>query len=214
MKRGIFFVCLVAICADPAPTSALTIVYRDPAMYDQQLNQSAKAVDQVPTRLEFEDSFADHPEVDFGGLVAREVSSAPAVSSRTDYVASGTRALGFTWNGDGFFEFEFQPPVIAFAATILDFGTCCGATDLYVNAPELFWQETAAFGPGLPRGNQQFFGIISDEPLSQLRFFSNNVSDNDLIIFDQVSFLAVPEPASMTGGSIVLAWLILRRRHA
>lgn len=144
----------------------------------------------------FEVPFADASMVSFDGFSVTEESAFATITSRTDYVSDGDRALGFTWNGDTRLLFEFKPPITAFAADILDFGTCCNATSLDAVSANGEVDLVAAVGPDLPRGNLQFFGFQSVEPISQLSFSSQSLSDNDLIVFDRLSFQAIPEPSS------------------
>jgi hypothetical protein len=151
---------------------------------------------------EFETSFDDAGRIEFEGFEVREQSFAARLSSRTDYVGSGQRALGFTWNGQGEVEWHFDPPILAYGVSILDFGTCCGATALTATLGPSGEEVVAARGSDLPRGNQQFFGFTSLEPISSLSFRSDSVSRNDLIIFDDLYYQPVPEP---TGTGFLLA---------
>ena len=146
----------------------------------------------------FEVPFDTSSTVSFDGFIVGEDSSAAIIKSRTDYVSAGERSLGFTWNGDGNLLFSFNPPIDAFAADILDFGTCCGATFLNATNETGEWNVTAATGSDRPRGNLQFFGILSETPFSEIAFTSDVVSDNDLIVFDEIEFRAVPEPNGLT----------------
>ncbi len=155
------------------------------------------------THQSFEVPFADASMVSFVGFSVTEESAFANIKSRTDYVSAGNRALGFTWNGDTRLLFEFNPPITAFAADILDFGTCCSATSLGAVSADGEVDLVAAVGPDLPRGNLQFFGFQSAEPISQLSFSSQSLSDNDLIVFDRLSFQAVPEPSA---GWLIGSW--------
>lgn len=173
-------------------TSALAgpVVYSDRSEFEA-------AVPGLPLEG-FEEAFETAKTVPFTGFTVGEDSSFANVSSRTDYVSQGERALGFTWNGDGTLLFTFDPPVDLFAADILDFGTCCGATFLDATDENGEWTVTAATGADRPRGNLQFFGIVADTPFSEISFTSDVASDNDLIVFDEVAIRAIPEPAGMT----------------
>ena len=163
----------------------------------------------------FEEPFDTASSVSFPGFTVTEDSSFANVSPRTDYVSVGSRAAGFTWNGNVTLTFEFAPPIDAFAADILDFGTCCGATALRITNETNELDVARAVGGDLPRGNLQFFAAITETPFSTLTFTSDQNSTNDLIIFDEVAFRAapVPEPsAGLLGGLEVLAATLHRRR--
>ena len=178
-----------------------------PTVYSDR-SQFEAAVPGLPVEG-FEVPFETSSMVSFNGFTVGEVSSAAIVKSRTDYVSQGERALGFTWNGNGALLFTFNPPIDVFAADILDFGTCCGATFLNATNETGEWNVTAATGTDRPRGNLQFFGIVSETPFSEIAFTSDVVSDNDLIVFDEVAFRVIPEPVGMTliavAGSCLLA---------
>ena len=77
---------------------------------------------------------------------------------------------------------------------------------------------TAATGEDRPRGNLQFFGIVAETPLSEISFTSDVVSDNDLIVFDEVAIRAVPEPTGIVLVALAVGCLLAigRRtvRHA
>ncbi len=173
-------------------TSALA----SPVVYTERAEFEA-AVPGLPVEG-FEVPFADASTVHFSGFTVGEDSSFAIVKSRTDYVSEGERSLGFTWNGNGNLLFTFDPPVDVFAADILDFGTCCGATFLDATNETGEWTVTAATGEDRPRGNLQFFGIVAETPFSQIAFTSDVVSDNDLIVFDEVAIRPVPEATGIT----------------
>lgn len=160
----------------------------------------------------FEIPFDSAPLVSFGEFTVMEDSIGPTISSRADYVSEGVRALGFTWNGSGYIEFRFDAPITAFAVDILDFGTCCGATELIVNSEPPLLAATAAVGENPLRGNQQFFGVASEQPFRALRFSSNVVSDNDLVNFDNLRYQTVPEPPGAVRMALV-GWAFHRHRR-
>lgn len=160
----------------------------------------------------FEAPFDDASRVSFDGFEVREQSLAARLSSRTDYLVSGERALGFTWNGRGDLQWSFDPPIYAFGVSILDFGTCCGATELLLDVDDGGQAIIAAVGSDLPRGNHQFFGFVSPEPVRTLRFYSDAISQNDLIVYDDLLFRPVPEPAGLGLGTVLIALTAMRRR--
>jgi hypothetical protein len=161
----------------------------------------------------FEDEFETAASVSFPGFTVTEDSSFANVNSRTDYVSAGQRSLGFTWNGERTLTFTFDDPTDAFAADILDFGTCCDAMVLNIASDTGELNTIAAVGGGLPRGNLQFFGVITDEPFKILTFTSDQNSDNDLIVFDEVAFRAVPEPGAVVLVVAASTWLLTGRRR-
>ena len=169
-----------------------SLLFASPIVFSSRTEFDAAVESQ--THQSFEVPFDDATAVSFQGFSVTEESAFANIKSRTDYVSDGERALGFTWNGDTRLLFEFNPPITAFATDILDFGTCCSATSLDAVSANGEIDLVAAVGPDLPRGNLQFFGFQSAEPISQLSFSSQSLSDNDLIVFDRLSFQAVPEP--------------------
>jgi hypothetical protein len=187
------------------PLLATTIVFSERALFEQLVP--------VAERQGFEQEFDTAAAVSFPGFTVTEDSSFANVKSRTDYVSAGDRSLGFTWNGDRTLTFVFNPPIDAFAADILDFGTCCGATILTVTSDTGEVNETAATGVNRPRGNLQFFGVVTDQPFSTLTMTSDQNSDNDLIVFDELMFRVVPEPAANVMLLGCLAMLTCRRRR-
>ena len=202
MRNGYCFGFVLITCAMAAADSA---IYQEREKFEEMASSLSIQG--------FEEPFETSSTVNFPGFSVSEESLFANVSSRTDYVSVGNRSLGFTWNGNQSLTFAFDTPIDAFAADILDFGTCCGATVLNVASDTGDLSAVAAVGGDLERGNKQFFGFISDSPFSTLTFTSDQNSDNDLIIFDEVAFRAVPEPTCL---KLIIAsfasMLIMRRR--
>jgi hypothetical protein len=161
----------------------------------------------------FEAQFETAVAVSFPGFTVAEDSPFANVTSRTDYVSAGQRSLGFTWNGERTLTFTFNDPIDAFAADILDFGTCCGAMALNIVSDTGELNQVAAVGGDLPRGNLQFLGVTTDQPFKVLSFTSDQNSDNDLIVFDEVAFRSVPEPEGIVLVVAAGAWLLTVRRR-
>lgn len=189
---------LVAVVCSPVVALASPIFFSTRSDFNDAV---------TPTHVQgFEDPFEEGPSVSFDGFSVSERSNFANITARTDYVSAGDRALGFTWNGSTQFVFEFSPPVNAFAVDILDFGTCCDATSLDALSGSGEIDGVAAVGGDLPRGNNQFFGFTSNDPIATLSFSSQTLSDNDLIVFDEVAIRAVPEP---TGLNLLMLLLVL-----
>ena len=131
------------------------------------------------------------------------------------FLTSG--ALGFTWSNtdpadpandtvtsDLTFEFDF--PIRAFAADIIDFGTVPDSgdfvADAFLGGTPVFSNQIAAILLAVPsdfneRGNEQFFGVQTTAPFDRLVFVSTGTPLDDLIIFDDVAISAVPEPGAV-----------------
>ncbi|MCA9213841.1 MAG: hypothetical protein KDB27_12305 [Planctomycetales bacterium] len=195
-------VVLVATVCSPSLVGASPIFFSSRPDFDTAV---------VPTRVEgFEDPFETASSVAFDGFTVTEVSDFANINSRIDYVSAGERALGFTWNGDTQFRFDFSPPITGFAADILDFGTCCSAMTLDVVSDTGEINHVAATGGDLPRGNLQFWGFESSDPISSLSFSSQSLSDNDLIVFDQVAFRTVPEPSGKFVAMVAMLMMLIQ----
>jgi len=176
---------------------ATSMVFDDRPQFEQFVPDAA--------RQGFEQEFDTAGSISFPGFSITEDSAFAVIKSRTDYVSAGSRSLGFTWNGNRSLTFAFNPPIDAFAADILDFGTCCGATKLWVTSETGEVDEVAATGVDRVRGNLQFFGVVTDQPFTTLTMTSDQNSTNDLVVFDELLFRPVPEPRG--SGMLVLGCL-------
>ena len=140
-----------------------------------------------------------------------------------DNFNSAPNAIGFTGPLVGgepsdHFDFIFTDPVHASGLWIGNVGP--GSTevqflapDLSVIASEIFTEAHEGLVVG-DDGNRVFYGLVSDRPIARIRTVEPG-DDLDGILYDDIQFKAVPEPA--TFGMLVIGALTLvhaRRRIA
>ena len=54
--------------------------------------------------------------------------------------------------------------------------------------------------------------VHASEPITSLAFSSQSLSDNDLIVFDEVAFRAVPEPIGASAVMVAALMVLLQTR--
>ena len=182
---------------------AATISFTDQAAFLTQV--------QAPSFEGFESLVvgAATPSVDAAGFTLSsgsiEIRNAPLLGA---FATEGQQFARWDSTGNGNLVFVFDGPVSAFGVTMTDpADNPAAALSLTTNVGDSF----PSFLANVPDAETRFFGIINEDTTFDTVTIISNFPDG--IGFDEVYFLAVPEPTTLSMVALGLAMLALGARH-
>jgi hypothetical protein len=143
----------------------------------------------APPLVESFEALADGTPAPFstasGITVSNVGTSSVDITTASDAVSDGAKAVGCVFSGGGELTFDFPTPIFAFGTDVNDLGTL-GSTTLTLTTTTgsqvVFLDFTG------PSGNLLFAGVVDPAGFTSVTF--SNTSTADFAGFDRVQFLA------------------------
>jgi len=200
--RGVAGPVLVVALSLSYQAQAATISFTDQAAFLAQV--------QAPSFESFESHLVGVPtsSVSAAGFTMTSASiqirNSPQAGS---FATEGQQFARWDSTNDRELVFAFDDPISAFGVTITDPVDNPSATlSLTTNVGDSF----PSFLANLPDGQDRFFGIVNEDATLDTVTFISNFPDG--MGFDEVYFVVVPEPTSLTLTVVALLPLGWRRR--